>query len=351
MATETNVSELINDDGDLDQAAAEALIDQYNAAESKDDADDSDAPGDDEPTPAADDDSAKPKPDEAKGKGEEVSSDDESADWMKSSDVRDIIESLSMSPEDLMDFEDAEDFQRFIERHDKQLRRDGQRKPAEQQQKPDESSEKPAEKPAEKEQQQEERARDDKGRFLPADRQPFNVTLNPEIHDEEIVQNVKGLQDHFHKRLAVLEAELESARARQVVEARTAMLDKFDMLVDGLDHGDLFGKSGELTQEQHAARAKLWEEMVLLTQGHAVNGKPLALNRGTVMRALNLGFAEQLRTKDRKSFVDRLRKQSGKRLGSPGQRANKRPYNGPPENDPELHAMYHRFEEENGGRT
>ena len=196
----------------------------------------------------------------------------------------------------------------------------------------------------------EKRSRDESGRFKSAKKKEesekdtassYEVGLDPDVYDEDVVKAFTGLRDHFDARLEQLEKAGE-ARARELVETQ------FDAIVDSLDQPKLFGKSGEETKAELANRQKLFDAQHVYSKGLWVLGRNATLNKSLVSRVLNMEFADHLSKQQQKKLTRKISKQSRMRLGAGGIKSTDK-YTGPPEQDPELREMYERLEAESSG--
>lgn len=130
--------------------------------------------------------------------------------------------------------------------------------------------------------------------------------LDPEVYDEEIVK-----RDAYHKqRIDALEA-----RVTQLLDERQGMFDrKFDGMVDGLGHEDLFGKGETVSEDKQANRDKLFRAYQAVCQMHDVDPNDCDSQWGR--RALAAMFPDEVFKKAQRQTVDRLRDAEGKFLSS-----------------------------------
>jgi hypothetical protein len=78
----------------------------------------------------------------------------------------------------------------------------------------------------------------------------YQVSLNPDMYDEEIIGEFTRMRDHYESRLEALETYFEEASA--VAEEQ-----RFDNYVDALGHDDLFGKAGKESDKELERRRDL----------------------------------------------------------------------------------------------
>jgi hypothetical protein len=324
-----SVETLETKDGELDPGAVNALFDQVTEQ------DRSAEPDDKKETKRPDDDSV-PSGD---GDKDSVASGDDGLDWFSADDAREMIESLGLSPEDVAEFGDRDDFDRHVRLLDKQFMREGkdakQRlQPGDEQQAAIEAAEQQR-----KVEQQRQRASEqprDGGKFVK--QEADELVLDPIQFDDELVK-VFG---KAAERIKQLEARIEQMGQKEVETQHQANVRQFDAIVDQLGHEDLFGNSEQLQPEYFKARAQLWDALATLAVGMVTRGKQVSnpITKAMVVRALNAEFSDKIQQKQRRSFSERVRKQAGRRFGGGSQRAPGKQYTGPLEKDPDLLAAY-----------
>jgi hypothetical protein len=194
----------------------------------------------------------------------------------------------------------------------------------------------------------------DNGRFAKAPEQPDGafVPKFDEDFDERLVSEFQRLNEYYAGRMEQFEARLHQADQRELQIERQNLTKTFDGLVDGLGHDDLFGRANDLQSgtDAFAARSKLWDATTTLVAGMAARGQTSSLDAALLKRALNQEFADNLVTKSRRDFTNKIRKQSARKLGGGAQKVNReRPFTGDLRDDPELHATHKRMTEETGG--
>ncbi len=302
------------------------------------------------PAPEPEEKPAEPeKPGEGEEKGPRAVS-----PWMTTQDVRDIVASIpGMTMEDLVPFQSEEEFIRALKFVDRQFGRRAERlgeQPAAQQS-PVQSEEPKGESPKAVEQ-----SRDERGRFLPPDETPFKVALDPQDFPEELGKQIQASHDHLANKLAKEVAELKAQlqdqgaqlkeeRSQRAAEFNRRLEQQFDNLVDGLGHDALFGKSENLKAAELENRKKLFGALAPFLDAAAYRRQAIRIDRGMILRGLNLAFSDELDKQKTKALHDRLRAQDKRRLGSGESKpAAGRRYSGPidretGEIDPELLAL------------
>jgi hypothetical protein len=171
------------------------------------------------------------------------------------------------------------------------------------------------------------RRRGPDGRFLPRERQQkeaapepaaepsYKVSLDPDEYDEAIVKELEGLRDHYESRLKTFEdrvARFEEFEMQREVDAAQA---KFDLILDTLDYGELYGKTGEETSKQLERREKAWSSWEALVIGFSSRGHDLPISKTLLDRVTRMEFPNEVSRKERKALTRKVTKQSGLRMG------------------------------------
>jgi len=315
---------LENEDGTLNKGAVEELLDDYEKTL---------------PSAAAEEekaDAAEPDATEA-GEGDAVVEGDSDEDWTAalSADLRELVESLEISEEELRDLSGPEELERHAKLHDKHIMRLGRTKPEEDE---GESEEEPSPKP-----------RDKNGRFVKAD-EVYEPSLSADEYDEAVVGEFKKVASHFGERIGRLEEMLQASEERAVAAERQ----QHDTLIDSLGHEDLFGNvDAPRSADQATNRQKLLESLDILRAGLTALGRRATVTPALMRRALNQEFAEKLSTKHRASLTKAIQKQGSRRLGggkSKPSTLQSKAWSGDPERDPVLLEAYWEAAKEAGGR-
>jgi len=136
----------------------------------------------------------------------------------------------------------------------------------------------------------------------------YEIGLDKELYDEGLVTELTKLRDHYESRVAALEARFVEADAR--AEER-----EFDVLVDGLGHSDLFGKSGKESAQELQRRQDLFVAVKAQQLGLAQLGRGVALDQALVNRVVRMVFAEELGKKELKARTRKVAQQSQGRMG------------------------------------
>jgi len=320
MAT---TEQLVDDDGKIDEKAAteaiDAVINEDEAAKQEE------GLGEKETTKADD---------KAPAKEEEATAEDESDsdDWVTNDDIAELVESLGYTDDDMSEFAGPEEFQTHVRLMDREIAKRTTR-PGDEQNLALDADELSRQKDARSRQVKDQYRKD--GKFAEAPKEL--PKLDPDEFDERLVEAFEAQQAE----IAALREQINGSKEHQ-------MLENFDHLVDKLGHEDLFGNSEDLKASDRIAREKLWEATKTILNGMEAGGQEInGVNRGIIVRALNMEFAETLQKKNRSDLTSKAKRQSARRTGSSNRQATKK-YDGPIELSPDLHEAYKQMEAENG---
>ena len=118
-------------------------------------------------------------------------------------------------------------------------------------------------------------------------------------------------RDAYHKqRIDALETQV----AELYEERRVAFDKRFDGMVDGMGHEDLFGKGATAPKDKQANRESLFRAYQTVCQVHDVD--PIDCDPQWGNRALAAMFPDEVSKKAQQQTVDRLRDAEGKFLSS-----------------------------------
>lgn len=157
--------------------------------------------------------------------------------------------------------------------------------------------------------------RDETGKFQKADEEEvetptsaYEIKLDRDLYDEDLVNELTNMRDHYESRVAALER-------RQAENDAKAEVQLFDGIVDGLGHADLFGTSGKENAKQLQRRQELYDAAKAQVLGMKVMGRDVQLDQALVQRVARMAFAEDFKTKDIKAATRKISKQSNGRMG------------------------------------
>ncbi len=341
---------LIKEDGTLDEKAAEKILDQHGKDNPPDPADDDDGagkgkeedkpgekPGDEKP---GDD---EPEDEETVPDENDTGDDEEDDEWRTTEDAIEILESLDLTEEDIEGFSDLEELQRHADLVDKQAFAAGKAakdKPGDEREAALKAERAAREKAA--------RERDANGR-LKSEEKAYKPGLDPDIQDQDLIEEFTKLGSHYEDRIQRFEAELKEFRDEQVTFRQEQADAAFGAMVDTLGEGKLLGTS---KAPKPKALARLQDAVEILQAGLASKGRSDVMTPALIKRALQLEFADELKKQERRSLNEKIRKQSKKKLGGGGRGSKsgkQAEWKGEPEDDPVLHAAFKELQAEGGG--
>jgi len=337
--------DILTDKGELDEQKVAALVDSTSKAESQQGKPLAEVFAEEEAKQETtrrdekvrDDDAVDPSVKDATG-------DD---DWVSADDIRELVESLGYSDDDVSEFQSRDEFERHVKLVDRQFMRDGREvtkpRPGD-----DQEAALQAQEVAISRQEASERAKQqprENGRFVSAEatEDGYKPQLDDEF-DERIIEEFQRLSGYYEGRIKALESRYQE-------DTQRSEANHFNAIVDALGQDDLFGKSEEIRprSEQAKNRDKLLEASRILMAGIASRrGGDQKLTESLVKRAANLEFADHFSKKQRQSFNDRIRRQAARRHGSGSQRVSAQAYAGDPTKHPDLLAAFRAMEAENG---
>ena len=227
-------------------------------------------------------------------------------EWLDD-DLKAEIASYGIEESEIADFDSREELERALRFFDRSALDAGRKAMAE-------SEVEPGETP-----------RGKNGRFLPKDHEVeeeekpkaaspatrdgrYEIALDPDVYDEDIIGEFTRLRDHYEDRLEALESRFQDADAR-------AEEKHFDNLVDKLGHADMFGKTDGETTQQLQRRKDLMVAVKAQMIGLERLGRPTELTESLVNRVARMVFPEELGKKDLKQRTRKIAKQSNGRLG------------------------------------
>ena len=136
----------------------------------------------------------------------------------------------------------------------------------------------------------------------------YQVSLNPDLYDEEIISEFTRMRDHYESRLGVLESHYAKASA-------DAEEQRFDSFVDSLGHADLFGTTGKESEKELQRRKDLNVAVKAQLIGLANLGRPAEMSKELISRVANMAFGEELKKKLLKQQTRKISRQSDSRMG------------------------------------
>ena len=231
--------------------------------------------------------------DETASDGEETGT-ETPAEWLDD-DLKAEIATYGINEKELSDFTSREEVERALRFFDKSALEAGRKALAEG------DGEKPT--------------RDEHGKFAKKDEPAeetkdgkYEIGLDKDIYDEDLVNELTHMRDHYESRLGALETRL----AEQDAKADEQL---FDTLVDASGHADLFGVTGKENSKQLQRRQDLHVAVKAQQIGLKVMGRSVDLDQSLVHRVARMVFAEDIGKKELKARTRKLSQQSSQRMG------------------------------------
>jgi hypothetical protein len=321
----------------IDKTLAELHGEEPPAAESEED---------ETKTPVGDDkDSADDAATEDKS-GEDQPNDAE-PDWLDD-DLKGVVSALGISDQQIAGFQSREELDRALSLLDQAAMNAGKAQAAGDKAVQEET---PTEETGKAESKAQTRAPD--GKFVKKTepiQSDYKVQLDPESYDAEVVKEFENLRDHYEGRLVAVQQEVAQrlSRLEQADQDRAAQAEQqqFDSIVDSIGQSDLFGETGKETKDQLANRRKLFDAHQVYQTGLRALGREGQTDRAFVERAFRMEFADVLNNQQRKRITERVKSQSSRRLGIGSVASRDKPFDGPIEDDPELHRAFKKMSQE-----
>lgn len=164
----------------------------------------------------------------------------------------------------------------------------------------------------------------------------FKVTLDPELHDADVVDQFKSLRDHFQGQMDSVVAQLNSASGavqsmQQSHQQRLQgeMVQRFDDRIGALgdEYESVLGKGrvGDIgaDSDEMKNRNKLYTRMSTLAGEYQRNNQPIPTEEKLFNESLASVFTEQSKSLARKKVVGAVRKTGGQIIGRGGGRKSR----------------------------
>lgn len=135
----------------------------------------------------------------------------------------------------------------------------------------------------------------------------YEVALNKDEYDDEIVNEFTRMRDHYESRIEALESHFKEASAKEEEH-------RFDAVIDGLGMPKLFGSSGKETPDELQKREDVFAQAKVLQAGYRSFGKEVSLE-SLVGRAAPMVFASEFEKQKLKQHTQKISKQSQLRQG------------------------------------
>lgn len=235
---------------------------------------------------------------ESAQQGEETGDEPESPEWL-TDDVKAEAAAYGIDESELADFASREELDRALRLFDKTALEAGRKA---------------------MEQGEESPTRNEKGQFVkkeepkadkPVEETPqdgrYQVSLSPDLYDEEIIGEFTRMRDHYESRLEALESHFAEASAKEEEY-------RFDSAIDKLDMPSLFGTTGKESQAELKRRQDVMAQAKVLQAGYRSFGRDVAIE-SIVGRAAPMVFASEFDKHKLKQKTSKISKQSQLRQG------------------------------------
>lgn len=152
--------------------------------------------------------------------------------------------------------------------------------------------------------------RDEHGRFQKKEAEAtdptegtYEIGLSKDIYDEDLVDELTRMRDHYETRLGALETKLAEQEAKEL--ERT-----FDTYVDGLGFPEVFGKTGKENPNQLKIREDLLVDCLAHREGLKLFGRTIEFDQSLVLRAARVRHPEVFSKKELKDRTRKLMQQT-----------------------------------------
>jgi hypothetical protein len=249
---------------------------------------------------------------EAESQGEDTGNDSEGPEWL-TDELKAEAAANGIEESEISDFSSREEVERALRLFDKSALEAGRKALAESESESDKG-----------------KTRNEKGQFEKnetpkADDEPvdtksqvegqYEIKLDTDLYDEEIVDELTGLRDHYESRMQALESRLVASEERSTEAEEISKERHFDNLVDSLGHADLFGKTDKETTKEKDRRDDLFVEVETYLLGRKALGRPAELTEELMKRISRSIFSEEIGKKELKNRTRKISRQSNGRQG------------------------------------
>ncbi|MFW6033479.1 MAG: hypothetical protein ACOCTI_08930, partial [Phycisphaeraceae bacterium] len=159
------------------------------------------------------------------------------------------------------------------------------------------------------------------------DEDAFDIELDEELIDPDVVKTFQGMKSHFEGVVGKLQGrigELEEQLGEQVMASR---LDRVDRTLDGMgeEYAELFGRGPRagLGEAEIANRQQVLETIDTLRSGYAQQGKTIPSDAELVKRAVQSEFGDKLQEITRKQLAQRTERRRRQALSRGSSREGK----------------------------
>lgn len=214
------------------------------------------------------------------------------ADWRADEDFRAMIAAYGMEEKEFADFSNREEAERALRLLDKRAHKEGLEMA---------------------------KARDEKGRFVKtedgepgSEKEPvsdgYRPNLDTEVFHKDLVEEFRKLSDYYEDRFSKLESRFAEADAR-------AQEEQCDQWIDSLGCPEIFGVTGEESEQELNSRRDVIAFSVAMKNSLAQMGKPVQLDQSLIARAARMAFPEEMAKKEWKAKTRKVLRGGVSRIG------------------------------------
>lgn len=158
----------------------------------------------------------------------------------------------------------------------------------------------------------------------PAAEGAYEIKLDPEVYDEELVGELRALNEHYQGQVNELRALIVPVVERAQAAERQAYYQEFDRMLDGVGARELFGKGPgrEMTEgsPELQARRELLDEIETIRAGRTSRGQKPMSEQEVFKRALRAVHGEAMEKIRGKGLQQRLGERKKQIMARPSQR-------------------------------
>ena len=220
---------------------------------------------------------------------ETTGDDDPNTDWREEAVAE--ASAYGFSDEDIADFQSREEFDRAMKLFDRQMDLERTKLTSE--------GEKTAGK-TEAEGKPPEAPKTEAGRY--------DIQLDPDVYDDEIVNEFTRMRDHYENRLSAIEGRFQE-------DAAVASEERFDRTVDDIGFAELLGKTGEESNKEMERRRELYLQVDVELEVLKRLGRPVGDFKALVQRTARSLYPDEFDKKLIKNHTRRISRQSNGRQG------------------------------------
>jgi hypothetical protein len=136
----------------------------------------------------------------------------------------------------------------------------------------------------------------------------YEISLDKEIYDDGLVDELSRMRDHYESRLEALESRIAQVDA-------TALEQEFDTHIDAIGFPELFGKTGKESPKELKRREDVMVDCLAHREGMKLMGRTVEIDQSLVLRTARARHAEEFSKKELKAKTRKIASQSDRRLG------------------------------------